>query len=157
MSTILLITRFLHLLGAIVGLGGLIMAAVTLPQFDSELDRNRLAGTLGKWIGIGLTVAVLCGGINMSVDLREHSDPRYHLLLVIKATLGIVVFLLSILAFHPAPVFASIRRSRQSLIVLLVALGAVTVALGSKLHTYYQPIDPALVAASAAAHVSSAR
>ena len=96
---------------------------------------------MGKWIGIALTIAVLAGGYNFAHDLRLHTAPAYVDTLWAKAILGLIVFVLALLVFHPAKAFAAFRAKRMMWLGILVVLGMVVVALGAMLHSYYVPAD----------------
>jgi hypothetical protein len=140
--TLDLLMRFLHLTGAAVGIGGLLVAATLLSKLSGDA-RAIAARQVGKWIGIGLTVAVIAGFYNMWRALHIHSDPRYIQILMSKATLGIFVFLFSIFVFHPAAFFKPFaeRRAGWSLALLIASL--LVVLMGNTLHTFYVPRDPA--------------
>ena len=140
-ETLLLLMRFLHLTGAAIGLGGLLIAAVVLPKLGEDA-RAIASRQIGKWIGIGLTVAVAAGIVNMLHAMQVHSDPAYIKILMAKATLGILVFLASIIVFHPAKAFQPFADRRPMWAGILLLAGLLVVLLGNKLHTYSMPTDP---------------
>lgn len=141
MTTIDVFFRFLHILGAIVGLGGIVAALVVLPNLRDAATRNFIARQIGKWIGIALTVCVIAGGYNLVHDLHLHTAPAYLNTLWVKVILGLIVFVLALLVFHPAKAFAAFRAKQMMWLGILVVLGMVVVALGAELHSYYVPAD----------------
>jgi hypothetical protein len=140
-ETIIFVSRFLHLTGSAIGIGGLVAAATLLPKLD-ETARSIAARQVGKWVGIGLTLAVLTGIYNMLHALQIHGSGNYEAIVMAKAMLGLLVFLGSIFVFHPSPAFKAFsdRRALWSAILLVAAL--LVVALGVKLHTFSMPADP---------------
>lgn len=141
MTTIDIFFRFLHILGAIVGLGGLVIALAVINKLPEGESRELVARQVGKWIGIALVVAVIAGFYNLFHVLHLHTAAAYLNVLWIKVILGLILFVLAILVFHPARAFAAFRAKRTPWLVLLVVLGIVVVALGAVLHSYYVPSD----------------
>lgn len=141
MTTIEVFFRFLHIIGAIVGLGGIVAALVALPNLRDTATRDFIARQLGKWIGIALTIAVIAGGYNLIHAIRAHTSPAYLNTLWIKVILGLIVFVLALLVFHPAKAFAAFRAKRMMWLGILAVLGMIVVALGAELHSFYVPSD----------------
>ncbi len=115
-----LVLRFLHVGGAALGLGGLIVGAAALPKMPSDEARAALA-------------------VNA---LHAHGSPEYRTALNVKAVLGFLVFLFATFVYHPAPAFRPFAERRAMWSGVLIVAGLLTVALGAKLHGYYHPSDP---------------
>ncbi|MDR3707801.1 MAG: hypothetical protein P4L33_05850 [Capsulimonadaceae bacterium] len=130
-----LVLRFLHIAGASVGFGGLVAAWAILPRLPIEA-RGITVRQFGKWIGIGLTVCVVSGIINASIQGPKHGDV-YGTLMNIKGAAGLALFALSVLVFHPAPALKWFAERRRLCLSALVILGLIVIALGAALHGHY--------------------
>lgn len=145
-DTVSVLFRFLHIAGASVGIGALVAVGAAAPRLRDDA-RAVVIAQAGKWIGIGLTLCVLAGLRNFSVDFAQHASLAYRRTLEVKGALGLLVYLGSIFTFHPAPAFRSFAQRRQMWIGILIAAAMITVALGAYLHGMYAPIDPTRTAA----------
>ena len=132
------VLRFLHICGAAIGLGGLVAAWAVLPRL-AEDSREIAARQIGKWTGIGLTVSVIAGILNAAHQLPLHAQ-GYHTLLAVKASLGLIVFVVAALCFHPAPIFKAFSRRRQLWLAFLIPAMLVVYALGAVLRVHYAPL-----------------
>jgi hypothetical protein len=121
---------------------------VVLPNLRDLTTRDFVARQMGKWIGIALTIAVIAGGYNLTHAMRVHMSPAYLNTLWIKVVLGLIVFVLALLVFHPAKAFAAFRAKRMMWLGILAVLGMIVVALGAELHSFYVPVDSAAAGSS---------
>jgi hypothetical protein len=135
------LSRFLHVLGAAVGLGGLVAAMIVVPRIKDVETRESVTRQLGKWIGIFLTVAVITGFINLYRGNAWHSAPEYHLCGDLKVIAGVGAYALSMLVFHPNKAFARFRPGKGKTLAVAVVLAVIAVLLGSIMHEYYAPDD----------------
>ena len=98
-----LVSRWLHILSAIILVGGtLFMRLVTVPSFnaaDEKLDEARLA-MRSRWsrlVGITSGLLIVSGIYNLVVIMRADSapEPTYHMMLTVKLLLALGIFFLA--------------------------------------------------------------
>lgn len=151
-----LLSRFVHVLTAIVLLGGtiylryiLIPSAVELPDAEHDALRQRLRGRWRKVVSLGILLLVVTGFWNyLMVGAPAHQGDnhgRYHMLMGIKVSIALVVFFLASALTGRAAKLESLRRSPVKWLTLLIVLAAVTVGLGSALKIAVPPSVPASV------------
>ena len=135
-------SRWLHVLGAIVLLGGgLFSRLVLLPVIGGleaeeqsrwhELIRSKWA----KWVGITTLVMLVTGFYNyIAVAIAEHKgDGLYHGLMGVKMLLALAVFLLSAALAGRAKALEGIRAKRKLWLTATVLLGVAIVMIAGYL------------------------
>ena len=152
---IMLTSRILHILGAVILAGGLFYirfvvsptAAPNAPQDADHFFGGRRA-SWAKWIGIA-TAFLLVSGLWNYVQFTKTYDlaKNYHMVLGIKMLAAIVVFLLAALLAGRTNAADAIRQKWGLWINVCLFLAIVTVVIGSFLRSY--PHDPKVGAAEA--------
>lgn len=140
-----LLSRWLHVLAAIVAVGGaFFMRFVLMPTAMSVLsaeEHDRLRTPLLKrWkivVHSSIAIFLLTGFYNyLAVTrFRHEGQGLYHGLFGLKFCLAIVVFALAIALTSRGEVFAPVRANARLWLAVLVTLAVVVVMLGGVLHT----------------------
>ena len=139
---IALTSRWLHVLGAIVLLGGAVFSRlVVLPAFDSldadERPRmHQLFGTKwGRWVGIATGLILLTGLYNyLAVTRLQHKgDGPYHALMGVKMLLALVTFFFAAALAGKSSALAKIRERRKLWLTVTVLLGVAAVMIAGYL------------------------
>jgi uncharacterized membrane protein len=157
---LLLLSRVLHMLGAIVLVGGLFYlrmvvapsaARATNPSPDVWFAGQRAAWA--KWVGVAAAVLIVTGLFNyyeiyVGYDLAQ----SYHMIAGIKVLVALVfIFLVSLLAGRTAAA-EQLRKRMMFWLSVSLLIGIFAVVLGSFLRSYpHTPkslAGPALVAPS---------
>jgi len=161
MYWLMLASRFLHIFGAIVLVGGIfyLRAVVTpaaAPGDASDIDPlfGGRRAAWAKWVGIATLLLLVTGLWNYVQIIRTHErlDGTYHMLAGIKMLSGLAVFLLAALLAGRSPAAHTIRQRMRLWLNVCLVLGFATVALGSVLRTYPRtpkvdaPVPPQLIA-----------
>jgi uncharacterized membrane protein len=145
MYWLMLVSRILHILGAIILVGGVFyLRSVVSPSaiaaggsnVDSRFGGRRAAWAM--WVGIATLLLLATGLWNylQVIKTYERMASSYHMIAGLKMLAGLTVFALAaLLAGRSAAAEAMRQRMRFWLTVCLV-LGILTVALGSVLRTY---------------------
>jgi uncharacterized membrane protein len=142
---IMLVSRILHILGAIILAGGLfyIRAIVTPALVPSETpDADRLIGgrraTWAMWIGIATLLLLVTGLWNYVQMIRMHEKlaSSYHMMAGIKMLLGLAVFLLAAVLAGRSAAAQALRQKFRFWLTFCLILSILTVILGSVLRTY---------------------
>jgi uncharacterized membrane protein len=158
MYWLLLASRVLHILSAIVLVGGLFyqrmiiapsVAATGNPQTDAWFGGRR--GAWAKWVGIATLLLLVTGFFNY-IEISKANDlaTSYHMIVGIKILVSLVlIFLASLLAGRSA-MAEQLRQKTKFWLGICLLIGLVVVALGSVLRSYpHTPkalAGPALVA-----------
>jgi uncharacterized membrane protein len=147
----LLVSRVLHILGAIILVGGLfyLRAIVTPPLaaptdgYGAEVsDSDRLFGgrraAWAMWVGIATLLLLITGLWNYIQMIRMHEKlaSSYHMIAGIKMLVGLVLFFLAALLAGRTAAAQSLRHKMRFWLTMCLILGIITVALGSVLRTY---------------------
>lgn len=144
MYCLMLLSRILHILGAIILVGGLfyirfIIPPVNAPPGSTPADQyfGGRRAAWAKWVGIA-TALLLITGIWNYVQIARTYDlaPSYHMLIGIKMLTGIAVFLLAALLAGRTATADAIRQKWPLWIRITLILGIITVILGSVLRSY---------------------
>ena len=153
MYWIMLMSRILHILGAVILAGGLFYirtvvspAAPTAGAQGADQFFGGRRAAWAKWVGIG-TALLLITGIWNYVQFSKTYDlaKTYHMVLGIKILAAIVVFLLAALLAGRTNAAETIRKKWTLWLDVCVVLAIVTVVIGSYLRSY--PHDPKVGAA----------
>jgi len=147
MYWIMLVSRILHMIGAIILLGGLFyLCAVIAPTIPRRRDggddqgsalpvEQYLAGRRGTWMmwaRMAVTFLLITGIWNYyqyqrTYDLHRH----YHMIMGIKFLTALAVFLLTELLAGKTHAAESIRRNWHFWLNVTLTLGFFTIVLGS--------------------------
>jgi uncharacterized membrane protein len=141
---VMLVSRILHILGAIILVGGTFyLRSVILPSVaTSGADTDRLFGgrraAWAMWIGIATLLLLVTGLANYLYIIRVHERlaSSYHMIAGLKMLSGIALFLLAALVAGRSPAAETLRQRMRFWLNVALLLGIVTVALGSVLRTY---------------------
>jgi uncharacterized membrane protein len=152
---IMLVSRILHIVGAIILAGGLfyirfIIAPVDASpaaHVDSLFGGRR--GTWAKWVGIA-TALLLITGIWNYVQFSKLNDlaTAYHIIAGIKMLAGIAVFLLAALLAGRTAAAQALRERWRYWLNICLALALLTAIMGSVLRSFPHnpkvnaPIEP---------------
>jgi uncharacterized membrane protein len=149
---VMLAARILHVIGAIILVGGLfyLWAVVTpsassaakdnLPS-DNSLSLDRYFGgsraAWAKWVGIAsafLLVTGLWNFVNMVTANKLHFT--YHILGTLKILLALALMMLAALLAGRTAAADAIRRNWRRWLVITLFIGIITVTVGSIMRTY---------------------
>src|SRR4051812_12674543 len=144
MYWIMLVSRILHILGAIVIAGGLfyirfvvspISATPGTQPVDQFFGGRRAAWA--KWVGIATAILLFTGFWNYVQFSRTYDLPKtYHMVLGFKILAAIAVFLLAALLAGRTNAVEAIRQKWRLWINVCLLLAVITVIIGSVLRTY---------------------
>ena len=162
---VMLASRILHILGAIILVGGLFyLRAVILPlpyregSGEGSADADRLFGgrraAWAMWVGIATLLLLVTGLWNYLQMIRMHEKlaPSYHMMAGIKILAGLALFFLAALLAGRSAAAQALRQRFRFWLTTCLILGILTVVLGSVLRTYPRvqkvdaPAEPTLIA-----------
>jgi uncharacterized membrane protein len=158
---LMLASRILHILGAIILVGGLfylraVLAPVAAPTEAADADRlfggRRAAWSM--WVGIATLLLLVTGLWNYLQMIRMHEKlaPSYHMLAGIKILAGLALFFFAALLAGRSAAAQTLRQKFRFWLTTCLILGILTVVLGSVLRTYPRvqkvdaPAEPTLIA-----------
>jgi uncharacterized membrane protein len=158
---IMLASRILHILGAIILVGGLFyLRAVVAPAAaptdaagpDRQFGGRRAAWAM--WVGIATLLLLVTGLWNYLQMIRMHEKlaPSYHMMAGIKILAGLALFFLAALLAGRSAAAQALRQRFRFWLTTCLILGILTVVLGSVLRTYPRvqkvdaPAEPTLIA-----------
>jgi uncharacterized membrane protein len=144
MDWIMLISRILHILGAVILAGGLfyiraVVSPTAAPAGAQDADRffGGRRGTWAKWVGIATAFLLFTGFWNYVQFTKTYDLAKtYHMVLGIKILTAIVVFLLAALLAGRTNAAEAIRQKWSLWLDVCVVLAIVTVVIGSYLRSY---------------------
>jgi uncharacterized membrane protein len=130
-------SRILHILSAIVLLGGsTFMLLVLLPELKSAEDSARgqlVSGLRNRWkrfVHPGILLFLVTGFYNYFRAMPNHKgDGLYHALVGTKIILALGVFFLASALVGRSAVFEGMRKNNTRWLSLLCLLGLITVAI----------------------------
>jgi len=141
----LLLSRVLHILGAVVLVGGVfylrmvVVSGVRAEDSGAETDLwfSGRRGTWAMWVGIATLVLIVTGLVNFMHVLRtnESLGGNYHALFGIKFLLALVVFFLAAVLAGKSAAGERFRKNFRYWMGVCLVLGIVVVALGSVLRS----------------------
>ncbi len=132
------LTRWLHVIAAIVLLGGsiflrfvLVPAAEKLAPEAHEALRGYLMATWKMFVHLGIVLLLASGLYNyLAVMLPMHrGDGLYHALMGTKILLALIIFFLAEALVGRAAVLDKLRQNRRTWLAVAVVLGVVIVAI----------------------------
>ena len=139
---IMLTSRILHILGAIILAGGLfyLRFVIPAPAANPPSPDQFFGGPRGKWakwVGIATALLLISGFWNYIQFSKTYDLAKfYHMILGIKMIAAIVVFLLAALLAGRTSTAAAIRQKWGLWISVALFLALATVVLGSVLRTF---------------------
>jgi uncharacterized membrane protein len=141
----LLLSRILHILGAIILVGGLfyirnIISPVSAPPGTSPVDQffGGPRGKWAKWVGIATALLLITGLFNYVMIIKQHERlaSSYHMIAGMKMLVAMVVFLFAALLAGKTNAADRIRQNWRMWLSVCLLLSIVTVVFGSWLRTY---------------------
>jgi uncharacterized membrane protein len=153
MYWLMLASRILHILGAIILLGGIfylrnVVLPVALPAGTTATDQQfgGRRAAWAKWVGIATLLLIATGLWNylQIIRINERMPPSYHMIAGIKMLAGLTLFFLAALVAGRSAAAEALRGRMRFWLNVCLAIGIITVALGSVLRTYprYPKLDP---------------
>jgi uncharacterized membrane protein len=144
MYWIMLGSRVLHILGAIILAGGLfylrfVVSPISAPPGTQPVDQffGGRRAAWAKWVGIATAILLFTGFWNYVQFSRTYDLPKtYHMVLGFKILAAIAVFLLAALLAGRTHAADSIRQNWRLWINVCLLLAVITVVIGSVLRTY---------------------
>jgi uncharacterized membrane protein len=144
MYWIMLVSRILHILGAIILAGGLfyiryVVSPVSAPPGTQPVDQffGGRRAAWAKWVGIATALLLVTGFWNYIQFSRTYDLPKtYHMVLGIKILAAIAVFLLAALLAGRTNAADTIRQKWQLWLNVCLFLALITVVIGSVLRAY---------------------
>ena len=142
---VMLASRILHIVGAIILVGGLFyLRAVVMPAAApaDAAETDRLFGgrraAWAMWVGIATLLLLVTGLWNYLQIIRMHEklDPSYHMLAGLKMLAGVALFFLAALLAGRSAAAQTLRQKFRFWLTTCLILGILTVVLGSVLRSY---------------------
>jgi uncharacterized membrane protein len=144
MYWLLLASRVLHILGAIVLVGGLFylrmvvapaVAATSNPTTDAWFGGRR--GAWAKWIGIATLLLLVTGFYNyIEMSKTYELAASYHMIVGIKILLSLVLIFLASLLAGRSTMADQLRQRMTFWLGICLMLGILVVVIGSVLRSY---------------------
>jgi uncharacterized membrane protein len=144
MYWVMLLSRILHILGAIILVGGIfylrtiVTPSITTPNanVDEQFGGRRAAWAM--WVGISTLLLLVTGLWNYMqiIKTNERMASSYHMIAGLKMLAGIALFLLAALVAGRSPVAEMMRQRMRFWLNVCLLVGIVTIVLGSVLRTY---------------------
>jgi uncharacterized membrane protein len=146
MYALMLVSRILHILAAIILVGGLFyLRFVISPADEPPLGASPVDQYFGgpraawaKWVGIATLLLLATGLFNYVQMIRTHEKlaSSYHMVAGLKMIAGVVVFLLAALLAGRTAAAEALRQKWRLWLSVTLGIAVLTVALGSFLRTY---------------------
>jgi hypothetical protein len=141
---IMLVSRILHIVGAIILAGGLfyiryVVSPISAPPGTQPVDQffGGRRATWAKWVGIATALLFVTGFWNYVQFSRTYDLAKsYHMVLGFKILAAFAVFLLAALLAGRTNAADAIRQNWGMWINVCLLLALITVVLGSVLRTY---------------------
>ena len=141
----LLLSRVLHILGAIVLVGGLfyirnVISPVAAAPGTAPVDQlfGGPRATWAKWVGIATALLLITGLVNYLAIIKQNERlaSSYHMLAGLKMLAAIVVFLVAALLAGRTKAAEAIRANWRIWLTFCLLMSLITVVFGSLLRTY---------------------
>src|SRR3954453_22420094 len=137
MYWIMLVSRILHILGAVVLAGGLfyirfIVSPISAPPGPDPVDQffGARRAAWAKWVGIATAILLFTGFWNYVQFTRTYDLPKtYHMVLGFKILAAIAVFLLAALLAGRTNAADAIRQKWRLWINVCLFLAVITVVI----------------------------
>jgi uncharacterized membrane protein len=149
---VMLVSRILHILGAIIMVGGLfyLWAVITPDSAASAAGREGVGegssadqyfggrrAAWAKWVGIASLLLLVTGLWNfVNMVKLNHLHPSYHMLGGLKILLGIALMLVAALLAGRSAAADALRQKWRRWLAISLLLGIIIVGMGSVMRTY---------------------
>lgn len=138
MDLVAFVNKWLHLLSIITVLGGtIVMCLSVLPAVQTEEGPNETGRKVWRSFGIIMGIAwlvVLATGFFNLVLVSPHVNKGYHMIVGIKMALALLMFGLAMMVSHPLPALSGLQKNRNPILIVIIALGVLTVGLSANLN-----------------------
>lgn len=142
-------SRLLHILGAIILVGGLFYIWAVISPANSAIGREANTSssvdhyfggrraTWAKWIGFASLILLATGLWNfVNIFIANKLHFTYHILGTLKIVLALVLMLLAALLAGRTATADSLRRKWRFWLTLTLLIGIIAVTVGSVMRTY---------------------
>ena len=148
---LLLASRLLHVLSAIILLGGIFyLGTIVGPALgsagtaDSWYSGRRAAWA--KWVGITTLLLIATGLFNFITNVKTYEIAiSYHMLVGLKILVALVVFFFAAVLAGRSGLAERLRANMKFWLTICLIAGIITVAIGSVMRTY--PRTPKAISA----------
>src|SRR5262245_12217353 len=132
---LMLVSRILHILGAIILVGGFfyirsVVSPVDAPPGTAPVDQlfGGRRAAWAKWVGIATALLLITGFYNyvMIIKQNERLASSYHMVAGMKMLLAAVVFLLAAFLAGRTAVADAMRQKWRTWLTLCLVLGILT-------------------------------
>lgn len=134
--------QWLHLLAAVVGVGGTILFRIVLLPSLSSLPSEQRAALVARLaprfrlaIWLAIVVLVFSGVFNL-LESTHLAEPAYRHVLEVKIVLALALFSIALLATLPLPSLSRIQQRRPALLATNVILGIIIILLSAYLRRF---------------------
>ncbi len=138
----IVLMQWLHLLGAVVAVGGAFFFRLVLLPSLSFLPNEQRSALIARLaprfrVAIWLAIAVLIfSGVFNLLESSHLAQPVYRGVLAVKIVLAFVLFSIALTATLPLPSLARIQQKRPALLATNVVLGIVIILLSAYLRRF---------------------
>jgi uncharacterized membrane protein len=147
---LLLTSRLLHILGAIILVGGVFYLRNVIASRAAAADNAGAdpwfaggRGTWAKWVGITTLVLLATGLFNFVMNVKTYEiATSYHMLVGIKILVALVVFFLAAVLAGRSALAERFRGNMKFWLSACLVAGIVTVLIGSVMRTYPRELKP---------------
>lgn len=144
MYWIMLAARVLHLVGAVILVGGffylrcVVSPSVTTPAEDVYRQFGGRRAAWAKWVGIATLLLLATGLWNylQVIKMHERMASSYHMLAGLKMLAGLAMFALAAILAGRSPAAEALRQRMRFWLSVCLLLGLIVVLLGSVLRSY---------------------
>ncbi|HJQ78333.1 MAG TPA: hypothetical protein VJ828_00180 [Lacipirellulaceae bacterium] len=150
MYWLMLASRILHILGAIILLGGLfylrtVITSVALPLREEQGEGSSAAdyqfggrrAVWAMWTGIASLFLLVTGLWNFFQFIKTYDlSPSYHMLVGLKILTGLALFVVAAILAGRSAAAEKLRQNMRLWLNVCIVLGIITVAFGSVLRTF---------------------
>jgi len=155
MYWLMLASRILHILGAIILVGGLfyvraVVTAIPLPAREGLGEGSATAAdqqfggrraVWAMWTGIASLFLLVTGLWNYFQMIKMHElSPSYHMLAGLKMLTGLALFVVAAMLAGRSTAAQKLRQNMRLWLNLCLLLGIITVVFGSVLRTFPRPL-----------------
>jgi uncharacterized membrane protein len=145
---LLLASRLLHVLSAIILLGGIFyLGTIVAPALGTSGTADSwFAGrraTWAKWVGITSLLLIATGLFNFISNVKTYEIAvSYHMLVGLKILVALVVFFLAAVLAGRSGLAERLRANMKFWLTVCLVAGIITVLIGSVMRTYPRELKP---------------
>jgi uncharacterized membrane protein len=145
MYWLMLASRILHILGAIILLGGLFYLRAVVTSGPGEGSASHADQQFGgrrpvwaMWVGIASLLLLVTGLWNyvQMIKMHERLSPSYHMIAGLKMLDGLTLFVLAAILAGRSAAAEKLRQNMRAWLSVCLILGLITVVFGSVLRTF---------------------